>query len=211
MKKGFTLAEVLITLAIIGVVAALTIPTVMASYQKHSQYTAFMKMYNTLSNALSLSEVEHGTFNLWTRDNNNISQTFKTNFYPYLKISKICEESKLSSCVSAYDIHMLNGEKMGSTDDEGNTGNGLSVILNDGSWLLTMPADSDIIFMFDTNGANIMGRDIFELIYNVDEQGNSGFDQEYMGSEFCDPNGDEYAQMGIGCPGRLIEKGKMDY
>ncbi len=34
MKKAFTLAEVLITLAIIGVVAALTIPTVVRNYQE---------------------------------------------------------------------------------------------------------------------------------------------------------------------------------
>ena len=33
MKKGFTLAEVLITLGIIGVVAAMTIPTLIANYQ----------------------------------------------------------------------------------------------------------------------------------------------------------------------------------
>ena len=57
-KFGFTLAEVLITLAIIGIVAALTIPTVVANYNKHAQYTAFMKMYNTLSNAFSLASAE---------------------------------------------------------------------------------------------------------------------------------------------------------
>lgn len=33
-KKGFTLAEVLITLGIIGVVAALTMPSIIANYQK---------------------------------------------------------------------------------------------------------------------------------------------------------------------------------
>lgn len=34
MKKGFTLAEVLITLGIIGVVASMTIPTLIAKHQK---------------------------------------------------------------------------------------------------------------------------------------------------------------------------------
>lgn len=34
MKKAFTLAEVLITLGIIGVVAALTIPTLVNNYRK---------------------------------------------------------------------------------------------------------------------------------------------------------------------------------
>lgn len=36
MKKAFTLAEVLITLGIIGVVAAITLPTLIANYQKKS-------------------------------------------------------------------------------------------------------------------------------------------------------------------------------
>ncbi|MBQ8167804.1 type II secretion system protein, partial [bacterium] len=39
-KRGFTLAEVLITLAIIGVVAAMTIPTLVANYQQRSWDTA---------------------------------------------------------------------------------------------------------------------------------------------------------------------------
>lgn len=35
MRKGFTLAEVLITLGIIGVVAAITIPGLITAYKKH--------------------------------------------------------------------------------------------------------------------------------------------------------------------------------
>ena len=46
MKKGFTLAEVLITLAIIGVVAALTIPAVIHKYQQQELYTRFIETYN---------------------------------------------------------------------------------------------------------------------------------------------------------------------
>ena len=33
MQKGFTLAEILITLGIVGIVAALTIPTLISNYQ----------------------------------------------------------------------------------------------------------------------------------------------------------------------------------
>lgn len=41
--KGFTLAEVLITLGIIGVVAAMTIPTLIANAQKHSAVTGLIE------------------------------------------------------------------------------------------------------------------------------------------------------------------------
>ena len=43
MKKGFTLAEVLITLGIIGVVAAMTMPTLIQNHQKRSLEVATQK------------------------------------------------------------------------------------------------------------------------------------------------------------------------
>ena len=51
MKKGFTLAEVLITLGVIGVVAALTVPNVLQSHQKKVWVTQLQKAYNQVSNA----------------------------------------------------------------------------------------------------------------------------------------------------------------
>ncbi len=49
MKKiGFTLAEVLITLGIIGVVAALTIPTLVNNYQKKTYVTGLQRAYAQL-------------------------------------------------------------------------------------------------------------------------------------------------------------------
>ncbi|MBR1461275.1 type II secretion system protein, partial [bacterium] len=54
MKKGFTLAEVLITLAIIGVVAALTIPTLLANTGARRYATQYKKVMSTLKQALLL-------------------------------------------------------------------------------------------------------------------------------------------------------------
>ena len=42
-KSGFTLAEVLITLGIIGVVAAMTIPSLITSYKAYRYRTQFLK------------------------------------------------------------------------------------------------------------------------------------------------------------------------
>ena len=59
-KKGFTLAEVLITLTIIGIVAALTIPTLINNINE-AQYNAGVKnAYTTLSNALSMIQSSNG-------------------------------------------------------------------------------------------------------------------------------------------------------
>ncbi len=60
IKKGFTLAEVMITLGIIGVVAALTIPMLVASYQKIVLKNQFKKTYSVLSQNLLKSQLDYG-------------------------------------------------------------------------------------------------------------------------------------------------------
>ena len=60
-KCAFTLAEVLITLGIIGVVAALTLPSVVAKFQQKSFSTAFKKEYSTLNNAINMVVYEQDT------------------------------------------------------------------------------------------------------------------------------------------------------
>ncbi len=59
-KKGFTLAEVLITLGIIGVVAAMTLPAIVNKSQEMILKQQFKKVYNTWSNALQRSYVNNG-------------------------------------------------------------------------------------------------------------------------------------------------------
>ncbi len=51
-KAGFTLAEVLITLGVIGIVAAMTIPTLMTKIQNRQYGTAYKKALSTLNQAL---------------------------------------------------------------------------------------------------------------------------------------------------------------
>ena len=53
MKKGFTLAEVLITLAVIGVVATLTMPNLIGNYQNRVLITQLQKTLNTVANGVS--------------------------------------------------------------------------------------------------------------------------------------------------------------
>ena len=48
-KNAFTLAEVLITLGIIGVVAALTLPSLIQNYQKQVWVNQLKKSYSTIS------------------------------------------------------------------------------------------------------------------------------------------------------------------
>ena len=66
-KVAFTLAEVLITLGIIGVVAALTLPMVIKNYQYKQKSVALKKAYSTLEQAIIMSQQEHGDSSEWER------------------------------------------------------------------------------------------------------------------------------------------------
>lgn len=64
-KKAFTLAEVLISLMIMGVVSALTIPQ-LKSHSDEQKYVALaQKAYNTIVNATTLAETKYGEFQFW--------------------------------------------------------------------------------------------------------------------------------------------------
>ena len=58
--KGFTLAEVLITLTVIGVVAALTLPTVISHHNKKVVETKLAKFYSTMNEAIQRSIIDNG-------------------------------------------------------------------------------------------------------------------------------------------------------
>lgn len=62
LRKAFTLAEVLITLAIIGVVAALTIPTLITNYKNKELETRYKKAKAILVNGFKLLMAKEDVF-----------------------------------------------------------------------------------------------------------------------------------------------------
>ena len=67
-KKGFTLAEILITLGIVGVVAALTLPGVVMSYQKKVYVAQLQRIYNQFVNGTKGIMSENGLDSLAEAD-----------------------------------------------------------------------------------------------------------------------------------------------
>ena len=64
-KIAFTLAEVLITLGIIGVVAALTLPTLIQNHANKVVETRLAKFYSAINQAITLAEVDYGDREYW--------------------------------------------------------------------------------------------------------------------------------------------------
>ena len=69
LKVAFTLAEVLITLCIIGIVAAMTLPVLMGKYVERERITALKKTYSLLQQAFEIAVVKNGTPDSWGLSN----------------------------------------------------------------------------------------------------------------------------------------------
>lgn len=167
MKKsstfGFTLAEVLITLGIIGVVSAITIPNLIANQQKKAIVSGMIEAQSILNQALrqyAYDSDEDGTQSFETTL--PIKDFAEKYFVPYLKIARICENME-DGCWQTgdfYGYYDLAGVKMTDTVP-------YSIVLNNGMILGFNKVEggpySLISILVDINGKgkrNVLGKDV---------------------------------------------------
>lgn len=168
-KKGFTLAETLITLAIIGVVAAMAIPPVMQSTQDKEFRTTWKKIYSDFSQATThiLNENGGSLNGLYST-----SDGFKATYMSYLSYAKECPAAQEHSpgCWHCHANNIdvckyLNGNLM-----TGIWGSDSTLILNNGVSMvfwnnLGCAANCGTIYI-DVNGSklpNTIGRDMYRI------------------------------------------------
>lgn len=112
---GFTLAETLITIGIIGIVASMTLPNLVQRYRKQRVEVSLAKFYSTINQAVQHSIAEYGEIpleneNLTTSANSEyITQWYRTYLTKYFK--KIKEESNNSAY---YRVIFLDGSGFNS-------------------------------------------------------------------------------------------------
>ena len=164
-KAAFTLAEVLVTLGIIGVVAALTLPMIVENYQKQEMASRLKKAYSIVNQAIKLSEVQNDEYKNWDTDLDPISYLNKY-WLPYFSVNTVCTTYSVCGYESNAPWTRYNGG--GAYTAFGNdtwrvpftTSDGMlySISVNGGT-----EEASSMIFI-DINGAkgpNRFGRDFF--------------------------------------------------
>ena len=132
MKQGFTLAEVLITLGIIGVVAALTLPSLVQKYREQATVTRVKKFYSVFSQAYAMAVQENGTIDNWGLKD---SETYKDDNGNSLHSEESLEEyDKFFTIMSKY-LTKAEYQKLHNTKGEGNSAN-TGYVLADGTQIM---------------------------------------------------------------------------
>lgn len=183
-KSAFTLAEVLITLVIIGVVAAITLPSVFAEYREAERSGRVKKCYSTLANAMTVAKSlgSDMDFAVVDQDMQNMRDWFDTFLKPSLSTTKVCYNT--AGCWSKGDTKYKSGEV--ARYSRSGIGVGYSIItavLNDGTFInidaydkgdiknifgVQIAEQKGLAIYFDINGArepNTIGYDIFAVVY----------------------------------------------
>ena len=183
-KKAFTLAEVLITIGIIGIVAAMTIPTLISNYQKHIVETNLQETYSIMQQVMKYADYDDVSLDMRIPDSLEGMKSWSETFLqPHLKYGKICYDT--SGCwQSKVPTKTLNGKIAGW--NRTGVGLGLGIItlkLTNGanlcldgysksdmkSWFgVDIPDPTSLVVYIDANGdkgPNIVGKDIYALAY----------------------------------------------
>ncbi len=175
-KKAFTLAEVLVTLGIIGVVAAMTIPTLTQNWQKKSYVTQIHKVYSVFQQAFIDDMNETQAVNIAEAGLRNFDENTARDFMrKHFKIIKECGINYSNGCF-ATQYRSLNNNVSNNPNFSGFnavTADGVAVAMHVDS-LDTGDEYTDDYSGFITvdvngqKGPNISGRDLFMMYFYAD-------------------------------------------
>ena len=212
--SGFTLAEVLITLVIIGVIAAMTIPTLINKTNNQEYVSRLKKAYSTLSQVTNRIIAEEGNPNSsiggWASSTETIFDMYKK----YLSNAKVCGIGVTGCFEGTYK--QLNN----TAGPNFNSGTRYTLVLADGSEMSMNNNASNFsadcsknsngtsrkcqTIAIDVNGAkgpNVIGRDTFT--FSLREDG--------LVPDGCEISSDTVMETGYACACKVLREGAINY
>ena len=148
-KKAFTLAETLLVMAIIGIVATATIPNLMDSYQEDRDVAKLRSVYHDLEVAYSKAVAEYGPYEQWGNDKQKV-------LMKYIKANS-CGNSTINSCYPSG----ITGNATSYYKYELENGVGIS---------LTTSLDNIYVALSGATGKKTFGKNIFKFAYSDSNQ-----------------------------------------
>lgn len=238
-KCAFTLAEVLITLGIIGIVAAMTLPTLIQRQQEKETVVKLKKFYSVMDQAIKMSIIKNGDITGWgltTWDNGGVVDpseeqkiegyrslnAFLDNVLPQLRVLKVCRFGEACKD-NGRPRYSLDGTAFGSFAS--------TVILADGTDIVTLTVhspDCSLVWgegelrnmcgelFVDINGKkppNTTGKDVFLFFITKNGIVPMGTSEQTTGFTFTERcnMANPNALNGYGCTAWVIYNENMDY
>lgn len=175
-RLGFTLAEVLITLGVIGVVAAITLPSLIEQHQKQSAIIRAKQTFVLLNNALERAKADYGMdISNWHwiegADNKEKSMYFAENYIlPYLNTVAYSADKPMDKVINLKNYTIEYATKHSDTGVSFVLNNGVLVYLkvgtNNGGEIESGDDINRVIMIYDidgTKGYNKYGKDVFKI------------------------------------------------
>ena len=230
IQKGFTLAEVLIAIGIVGILAAVTMPALMNNAGKQSIGTSLLKAMNTLDNAnkLALTHEDTTKISAACKDYDDYLVCIK----PHLNFTKTdLSSAKYHENFLGTDSAKTYKSGIGSVNAY-STKDNITFLMDNKDLSVQEDADDTYIGKYytvyvDVNGVNkapnSYGKDIFK--FKIDDSGSvipigSGADKSYSGHDGSEPdwkkncpnNKMPIADKGLDCTGSIVDNsGKIAY
>lgn len=230
--KAFTLAEVLITLTIIGVVAAITIPVVVQKIEKQENVAKLKKIFSALNQCNLILKAEGLNIEDTIIEGSEEDTSTLDHFSTILKIEKNCKKN--TGCLYETPVKYLNGvtyttnfETKKASYAKGITIDGVLIVLNNYSSTCVSTGDGNGTGLADSNallnntcgyilvdvngkkGPNTVGRDIFN--FWTTKKGVFPFGSNGDGYG-CDPNSSDWEEEeGHGCAARVLRENDINY
>ena len=210
---AFTIAETLIVMGIIGVVAALTIPNLNSSTADKEKVAKLKKIYSNLEDAFGRATAVYGPIEEWfIAGTDSITRT-GDRLTEFMKVSKNCGREKNKGCLNTTQKNMFDG---GVTNPDNNTS--YKFVLADGATVAISPLG---IMYVDIDGANKgatqLGKDVFFFVYYYEDNGiidalyvpRADNMAQYIG--FLTPKSGQKEENAGFATGWIIDYGNMDY
>lgn len=183
IKKGFTLSEMLITLAVIGVVLVISAGTLIAETNKKQTATGLKKIYSVLTAAFNAEISESGASRDWilpsSFSDKSTYSVYKDYVEPNIVVAKDCRSSVDDDCNFKFKELDASEKTLNSSWTR--------FFLNDGMFVAMQYVPDThykvIYFYVDINGKkrlNVVGRDIFLFEYWIQND----YNPEYEGRLF---------------------------
>lgn len=231
-RKAFTLAEVLITLGIIGVVASLVLPSVLINYKKREIATKLKKDYSQINQVLQRINADYGDINVFTGQASVFVPKYILPYYNGAKLyrtPKVSNSHEKAMCYHPNDP--LGGSKRSQYGDMGRypgyistpfLGGTISIELQDGTCIGFNPSSSivwaNVQVFIDVNGSNkgpnILGKDLFYFSYDANTNSIKPYGYQHK-ETYCGktvPGG--IGHRGAGCAMKIMRDNweiKKDY